>query len=470
MDSENKNAAKYRPVYHFLPEKNWMNDPNGVCWYQGEYHLFYQYNPTGDQWGNLHWGHAVSRDCVNWEHLPLGLYPSGEKGEIHCFSGCCNVDGEFPVIYYTSVGEQEAGRDCRDGAEQWCAVSHDGMRTWEKYENNPVLTKEMHGEIVVKDWRDPFVWKEADGWYMVLGAEVDKKGTVLLYYSPDQFHWKFRHILLQTEKEEENIWECPNYFKLKDKSVLVVSPNGMPRYWVGREKADHCFVPEREGIIDHSGWEGFYAPNSFEDPQGRRIMIGWLTENGRKDLEIPGWQGVQSIPRVLTVEEDGLHMEPLKELEMLRGACEAAEHLQVKDGFKAETKGKALEICLAFEKEKVKKGMCLEVFASPDREERTQICWDAGKDEIAVVRSASNRTGKTSDISLSCKVPQTAEGKVSLRIFSDHSTLEVFVNEREAVSTRIYPDREDSECVFLYAEDGEIEELRIYQMKEQKTK
>ena len=142
----------YKPIYHYFPGKNWMNDPNGVCWYGGKYHLFYQYNPQSDQWGNLHWGHAVSDDSIHWKHCPEALFPSTELGETHCFSGCASTDGKLPILYYTSVGEEKDGRDSRYGAQQWCAISEDGMYTWEKYEGNPILTKEIHGDLPVLEW------------------------------------------------------------------------------------------------------------------------------------------------------------------------------------------------------------------------------------------------------------------------------------------------------------------------------
>lgn len=455
----------YRPIYHFLPEKNWMNDPNGVCWFQGYYHLFYQYNPNGSEWGNIHWGHAVSRDCIRWKHLPIALFPSRDAGEIHCFSGCVSVDENQPVLYYTSVGEEEEGRDCHDGAQQWCAVSTDGMITWKKYENNPILTKDMHGQIKVRDWRDPFVWREKDGWYMVLGAETDGRAGVLLYRSEDRFDWKFVKVLIRSEREEERIWECPNYFKLGDKAVLAVSPNAAPRYIYGREEEGHVFVPEGDGVLDHSGWDGFYAPNSFEDCHGRRIMIGWLTENGRGELKVPEWSGIQSLPRQLTMEPDGLHMCPIEEVASLRGNCERYVQLSGESLWKAQTRGKALEICVEFYKNNVEGLLEIQVFASPDQEEKTRIIWEKERDMICIDRQYSNHTGKTSQKLLSCPAAECEKGKVSLDIFLDYSSVEVFVSGKQVISTRVYPGREDSDGVCLYGREYQIEKLEIFEMK-----
>lgn len=455
----------YKPTYHFFPGKNWMNDPNGVCWYKGSYHLFYQYNPDGDQWGNLHWGHAVSEDCVHWNHLPTALAPSRELGEIHCFSGCASTDGERPLLYYTSVGREEDGRDCRTGAQQWCAVSEDGMNTWKKYQGNPIMTAEIHGNLNVLEWRDPYVWKEEDGWYMVLGAELEGRGSVLLYHSPDQFHWEFCHVLMRSERPEDRILECPNYFYLDGKAILVVSPDAMPYYWIGTQDHDHRFFPEQFGIIDHSGWNGFYAPNSFVDNQGRRIMIGWLTEKGRGDLDIPGWQGIQSLPRELTLEPDGLRMKPLEELTSLRDEKVEYEHLTVCGRWESEIRTRAAEIVLNAESLCLGEGFELRVFAAEDESEQTVIRYHRASDELMIDRSHSNRKNITDRTPLTVKGTHSEDGKLNLRIFIDHSTLEIFINEREAVSTRVYPDSEESCIIDISAPRAEFEHLEIYTMK-----
>lgn len=451
----------YKPIYHYFPGKNWMNDPNGVCWYGGKYHLFYQYNPQSDQWGNLHWGHAVSDDCIHWKHCPEALFPSTELGETHCFSGCASTDGKLPILYYTSVGEEKDGRDSRYGAQQWCAISEDGMYTWEKYEGNPILTKEIHGDLPVLEWRDPFVWKEDDGWYMVLGAEIEGRGNVLLYYSKDQFHWKFIHVLMKSDRPKDRILECPNYFILNGKAVLVVSPDDMPCYWMGTQKDGHVFCPETFGIIDHSGWDGFYAPNSFVDPKGRRIMIGWLTEKSRGDLKIPGWQGVQSLPRELTVEKDGLHMRPIDEVKSLRGKGEIWENLVVNGIWESPLSSLAAEIVVELEIQQIHSRFEIQVYANEDGTEETTIRYNPDADEIVIDRSRSNSTMLTDSSPLTVQGTHSEEGKLQIRSFIDHSTLEVYINEREVISTRIYPNQEDScqirfrtehECVIRQAE------------------
>ena len=143
-----------RPVFHVLPPAQWINDPNGPLFYNGEYHLFYQHNPYGDRWGHMHWGHVRSKDLVHWEHLPIALWPSKAKGEEHVFSGSAVIDRDGkPMLFYTSIGGRLP--------EQWAAVPEDdGLIKWKKHPANPILTEALHGDVKVHEWRDPFLFRE----------------------------------------------------------------------------------------------------------------------------------------------------------------------------------------------------------------------------------------------------------------------------------------------------------------------
>ena len=194
-----------RPVYHFLPLAFWMNDPNGPLLYQGEYHLFYQFNPFDDKWGNIHWGHAKSKDLVHWEHLPVALEPSKEKNETHCFSGDCVINEGTPTIIYTSIGPNKLPKD---GAEQWMALGDNGMANWTKFGENPIMTLDIHEGLNVEDWRDPFIWKEGEYWYAVLGGHLPKpiRPAVFLYKSDDLYNWQFLNpLIIKSRKSGKNI-------------------------------------------------------------------------------------------------------------------------------------------------------------------------------------------------------------------------------------------------------------------------
>lgn len=433
----------YRPIYHFLPERNWMNDPNGVVYYKGEYHLFYQYNPNDYNWGTIHWGHAKSKDLVHWEHLPIALYPSNDRGELHCFSGSAVINGEEPTIFYTSIGEGERHQSI--GAQQWMAVSKDDMLTWHKYENNPVLSLDLHGEIEIKEWRDPFVWKEDDCWFMVVGGSHNKKGCALIYKSKDLKQWEFLNILYEGEEE---LWECPNCFKLDNKYVLVYSPNDEVKYYIGTINSDYKFVPEVKKTMDYSGWEGFYAPNSLQDNCGRRIMWGWLTDVSRGNFDGCGkWSGVQSIPRILNIKNNKLHMEPAPELQILRSNHEKYENICISKNFEIKTKGRALEIIVEVEVVDNSTEFSIDVLCSGDDEEKTSIIYSSAKKSFSIDRSKSSASNLCHNSVLKGDIYLDVGETLKFHIFVDHSTLEVFANYRECISTRVYPIKEDSENV-----------------------
>ncbi|KOF56558.1 MULTISPECIES: glycoside hydrolase family 32 protein [Clostridium] len=452
----------YRPIYHFMPEKNWMNDPNGVIYYKGEYHLFYQYNPYGSEWGNIHWGHAKSKDLVHWKHLPIALYPSKDKGEIHCFSGCAVINGEKPTIFYTSIGEGE--RNPEIGAQQWSAVSEDNMLTWRKSEENPIMTSKINGDIEIKHWRDPFVWNENGKWFMVLGGSHNKKGCALIYKSQDLKKWEFLNILCEGE---DVLWECPNFFKLGDKYVLIVSPDGQVEYYIGTLNSEYKFIPEFKGILDYGGWEGFYAPNSLVDNAGRRIMIAWMPEHSRGEFDECGdWAGVQCLPRTLEIKDNMLRIKPVKEFEVLRKEHEKYENFVLESTLIPKTKGKALEVIIEAEMEE---GMCfsIDVLSSKDEEEKTSIKYEYDTESFYIDRSKSSISDKCHKSIVKGNIKSRKYDTLKLQVFVDYSTVEVFANDEKVISARVYAVREDSENIKVSTLKGKslkVKSLDIWKM------
>lgn len=452
----------YRCVYHFMPEKNWMNDPNGVIYYKGEYHLFYQYNPYGSEWGNMHWGHAKSKDLVHWKHLPIALYPSKEKGETHCFSGCAVIDCGKPKIFYTSIGDGD--RNPEIGAEQWAAVSENDMLTWKKSEENPIMTSKIHGDIEIKHWRDPFIWNENGEWFMVLGGSHNSKGCTLIYKSQDLKNWKFLNILCEGD---HILWECPNFFKLGNKYVLIVSPDGQVEYYIGTLSSEYKFTPELKGIFDYGGWDGFYAPNSLVDDTGRRIIIGWMPEHSRGEFDKCGdWAGVQSLPRTLEIKNDKLHIKPVKELESLRNEHERYENFVLESHLVPKIKGRALEILIETE---VEEDTCfsIDVLSSNEGEEKTSIKYDSSTESFWVDRSKSSLSDKCHKSPVKGDIKLGKDNVLKLQIFVDYSTVEVFANDQKVISARVYATMEDSEGVKLSVVEGKrlkVKSLDIWKM------
>lgn len=307
-----------KPAWHYRPEKNWINDPNGLVHYKGWYHMFYQYNPHGDQWGDIHWGHARSRDLLHWETLPIALAPDAAKGEKHCFSGgCCKDEQGKPHFFYTSIGAEEDGRDCVHGAQQWYAEPTDDDLTTLIQTDESALTDAIHCGMHVRDWRDPCVIRHDGQYIMVLGGCVEERGCVLLYTSTDMRHWTYRHVLAQSDKADGVPWECPNLVQVNGKFVLIYSPCAEVRAKVGTLDGDLRFHEEWEEVVDPSARNGFYAPQVFTDEQGRVILIGWMPECD--NVAHKGWSGVMSLPRMLHINADGLCAKPVPGAEEMRG-------------------------------------------------------------------------------------------------------------------------------------------------------
>ena len=227
-----------RPVFHFSPRTGWLNDPNGFSFYGGKYHLFYQYHPYDSQWGPMHWGHAASPDLIHWEYLPAALAPDTEYDKSGCFSGSAiTMDDGSQMIMYTSCGDS-----CDDptGKGRWLqsqsiALKRPGSEEYIKYEGNPVIREsELPEGGDAYEFRDPYLWRAPDGTYRVLVAngrqDPENDGTQLtVYRSADGFHWGEGKVLFEDERRIGVMWECPNFFPLGDKHILIASPMDMIR-------------------------------------------------------------------------------------------------------------------------------------------------------------------------------------------------------------------------------------------------
>jgi beta-fructofuranosidase len=308
-------ADPAHPLFHITSPAQWMNDPNGPIYYKGYYHLFYQLTPFSDESGIKYWGHVRSRDLVKWEPLPIALWPSTELGEESIWSGCCTINGDGqPMAFYTSIGH---GKSAFDQAVQWAATSDDDLITWQKSPANPVLSEPVNDGVKIYDWRDPFVFQDGGKTYLVTGGHLEKNGdaavSIYVAQNPALTQWKYRGPLFHIPGAPTA--ECPNFFKLGDQWVLLVSPYGKVQYFVGDFDATACrFYPHSHGLLDYGS--SFYAPNTMQLPDGRRLVWGWLSgfPSGH------GWNGCLSLPRQLSLSRDGqLQQVPAPQLAKLRG-------------------------------------------------------------------------------------------------------------------------------------------------------
>ncbi|KAL8039762.1 hypothetical protein ABFX02_10G057600 [Erythranthe guttata] len=331
---------EHRTGYHFQPTKHWINDPNGPMYFNGVYHLFYQYNPKGAVWGNIVWAHSVSKDLINWEKVEHAIYPSKPFDKYGCWSGSATVlPGNKPVILYTGIV------DDKNSQVQNYAVpanlSDPYLREWIKPDNNPLIVSDP--SINATFFRDPTTaWLGKDGhWRITIGGRRNRRGISYLYRSRDFVHWVKAKHALHTSAGTGN-WECPDFFPVSVSGTngldtSVVGPNvkhvlkvsldatRFEYYTLGSYEKDR-YTPDPD-MID--GWNGlrydygnFYASKSFFDPsKNRRILWGWANESDSTDKDIKkGWAGVQLIPRTLTLDPSGkqLLQWPVEEVENLR--------------------------------------------------------------------------------------------------------------------------------------------------------
>ena len=307
---------KNKPQYHYRPQANWINDPNGLCQVDRWYHLYFQHHPNGPLWDDMHWGHARSCDMMHWETLPIAMAPAREKGEMHCFSGSCCIghDGQ-PRVYYTSIGRDEDGRGGRDGAEQWMALPSPDMATLTQTDAHALRDPAIHGGLHIQEWRDPHVIRWQDGYLMAAGGCDDGYGCVAAYTSADGYDWTFRGLMYRSAVQNGVTWECPNIFVIDGKFGLLYSPCGAVEYVIGTLDESFRLIPEHTGLIDPAAWQGFYAPQTFVDEQGHQILLGWMPECDGTDAAIScGWSGAMSLPRLMTLDDDGdLCITPLPE-------------------------------------------------------------------------------------------------------------------------------------------------------------
>lgn len=384
-----------------------MNDPNGACWHDGWWHVFYQHNPDSEEWTNMHWGHARSRDLVHWEHLPLALYPQLGADEKTCCSGCLafTADGR-PCILYTSSKTDPAA-----ALTQVLATPNDPeWRAWTQHVTEPFLALPTHdGPAFEGSWRDPFVFRTAGRTFLILGASLGEESVVPLYEnrSGDLRHWTYRGILHRAPKRETVFFECPCFIPFGEKWVLITSPVREVEWWSGTFDPERGeFHAERWGRVDES--DHLYASHSAFGPDGQPVLFSWAQKfpKGR------GWNGRLGVPRRIWLDDAGeLRSEPIAALAALRTA-------------EIVLPAQSLPLTHALPENAMHEG---EFSFEIDRGTQVQIEL-AG--ETIFLTADSVRFGERPAVEL------PGPGPVRLRWLLDRSLLELFINER-ATFTRV---------------------------------
>lgn len=473
--AKEKMSDDYRLGYHIMAPANWINDPNGLVQYKGEYHVFYQHHPYDENWGPMHWGHVKSKDLVHWEHLPIALAPTETYEKDGCFSGSAVDDNGVLTLIYTGNIWVDREKDILDQS-QCIATSTDGVH-FTKEAGNPVIAK--HPEEGSGHFRDPKVWKHKDHWYMVLGTRKEDTGKVVLYKSKDLRQWEYLGVLAESNGTEGYMWECPDFFEIGGKHVLLFSPQGIAAegekyqnlfqtgYIVGDFNYDTLEFSRGEFTELDYGHD-FYAVQTLLDDQGRRIAIGWMDmwESPMPTKE-HGWAGALTLPRELTLTGDGkLAMNPVSELEMLREkpidlSIDKLDSETVDTGIREEL----LEIKVEFSlKDVTADEFGLKLRCHEEGTEETVVGFDVISSKLFIDREKS---GKGVSGIRKSKVERKSD-ILSLHLYLDRSSLEVFSNDGLSVLTsRIYPQTSSLGLQF-YAKNGAvgIENLNVWKLKD----
>lgn len=463
-------TEEFRPSYHFTPESGWMNDPNGLIYLDGEYHLFYQHYPDSTVWGPMHWGHAVSTDLINWESLPIALYPDSLG---YIFSGSAVLDAENSsglgtaetppmVAIFTYHNAEEANTSSNTFQSQAIAISLDKGRSWEKYEGNPVLPNPG-----IRDFRDPKVSQitNPDGsrsWIMTL-AVLDQ---INFYTSPDLKNWALLGEFGKTIGAHGGVWECPDLLPFKtpageSKWVLLVSINpGGPQsgsatqYFIGAFKNGQ-FTPDDTMIrwLDYGpdNYAGVTWSN-LPTAQNRTLFIGWMS-NWLYANVVPtkAWRSAMTVPRELSLfDVDGtllLKSAPADELEKLR-----SEEYEV-DKQTSELPSEAVEITANVNSDS------FSITFSNELEESLVISKENGL--VSIDRRNAGKSDFQRDFAAIHSAPMSWEAK-DIRIFLDASSIELFVNDGELVMTSIlFPSSPLKSLTF----SENLNSLKIYNLK-----
>ena len=442
-----------RLTHHLMPPVGWLNDPNGLCWYKGRYHVFFQYSPFEANGGLKFWGHYSSEDMISWRYEGVPLLPDSIYDCHGVYSGSAIAEKDKLHLFYTGNIKMDGDYDYINNGRQSSTLhveSADGLHFGTK---EVAVSCEDYPENYTCHIRDPKVWKEGEEYRMILGGrQKSDQGAVLFYRSEDLKNWKFDSELT-TEKAFGYMWECPDFFTLEGQEVLSVSPQGLTReefrfqniyqsgYFILKDGK-----PEEKAFREWDHGFDFYAPQTFQDGKGRRILIGWM---GLPDVEEEytnptakdeGWQHCLTIPREITLHDGRLYQYPVEEMEALRGRCceidETQKNIEVWKPFE-------LDLKLDSRKCRISVGDDL-MFEADGREACLRLSEKAGagrKQRKAVIPSGRLK---------------------ELRMLVDTTAVEIYLNHGEVVSsTRYYPGK-TTQVVKLEADkiQGHIYELK----------
>lgn len=471
-------SEEEKPFFHLAPRIGWMNDPNGFSYYNGEYHLFYQYHPYDTVWGPMHWGHSTSKDLIHWMDLPAAIAPDESFDKDGCFSGSAIELGDGKqLLMYTGVKKIADNEGNISEFQTQCVAIGDG-RDYIKNKNNPVIDSDMLPEGVSKvDFRDPKIWMEDDTFYCVVASRTeDWDGQLLLFSSEDAVSWKFEKILVKNNHRFGTMWECPDYFELDGKKIVITSPMEMltEGYEFTNGNGTLCLIGHstEDGTFEYENFQSvdygidFYAPQTMLSKDGRRIMIAWMqnwdTISYRsKDTK---WFGQMTLPRELSVRAGKLIQQPVREIESLYGEKIEKSNVIINKNCEIEgINGRLLDMTVrirpaddGFEK--------FEIRVAENDLLYTSISYDAINSLVEMDRRHCGC--RKAVVNTSCCKVRDNDREVTLRIIMDRYSIEIFVNDGEQVmSMAIFTDL-DADKISFSAKGQAFADVCMHRLEE----
>ena len=449
--SEKLIKEENRPSFHLSARTGWMNDPNGFSYYKGEYHLFYQYYPYDVHWGPMHWGHATSKDLLHWTYLPAALAPDEFYDMDGCFSGnAVELPDGRQLLMYTGVVKERQKNGGVSEVQTQCLAIGNGL-DYEKYEKNPVLDEHDLPEGGSRfDFRDPKIWRKKDGTYccIVGNRSSDGSGQILMFTSHNGFEWKYKKVLCANNNRFGLMWECPDFFKLDGKWVLLTSPQDMMpqgfEYHNGNgtlclignfDEETDSFTEECSQSIDYG--IDFYAAQTVLSSDGRRIMIGWMQNWDTCSLRTRDqqWYGQMSLPRELSIKNGRLYQWPIRELENMRSGKTVYENVVFTDIIRLDgIKGRKIDMeieLFPIDGEELYRKFAIR-FAQNEKY-YTSLSFRPRESILKIDRKFSG--SRRAIIHQRRNLVKSENGRLKFRMILDRFSVEVFVNNGENVMT-----------------------------------
>ena len=467
-----------RPTFHATPTIGWMNDPNGFSFYQGECHLFYQYHPYSNEWGPMHWGHLKTRDFLHWERLPIALAPDQDYDSAGCFSGgAVELPDGRQLLMYTGVRRGHNADGYLQDIQTQCLAIGDGLN-YEKLRDNPVLDGEnlpQGGSTI--DFRDPKVWRDPDGaFYAVVGNRTaDGSGAILLYRWVENSKWEFVHTLDASHNQYGKMWECPDFFPLDGKQVLITSPQEMSPIGlefhagngtvclIGEYSPDGGFARQNVQAIDYG--LDFYAPQTVETPDGRRIMIAWMQNWDTVNAKPYNcrWFGQMTLPRELSVKDGRLIQNPVRELEAYRRQRVTHRNIPVNGEINLPgVQGRVLDMTVTIRPTGPDLYRWFRIRVAKDEQHETIIRYRPDQGTLKLDRI---RSGLPHDIVHTRSfLVWPRDGELKLRIILDRFSVEVFVNDGEQAASAVIYTRQSADAITFEAGGSALIDVEKYDL------